>query len=372
MGNENQHIYKRPVDEYLPCEQYKVGNGFVKFFREDDKRFYFSFNNSGTTYLRSQGYQNEPGRDNGIDSIIRNSPLDERWFDGYDEEEKYYYYGLKAGNRQEIARSCRFDNKEEMEKSIAWVRGEESTLGKGAQEREGLWWSAAALRRKQEEEAAAQKTAPVSEVDLIPKLEPIVVPAAVVEKVSPIADAEVSEKGGCSKWLWWLLPVILLAILCYFFCRGCDDKIIETPADISKVVETVEEANKTISKIADKLESAITSGDSFVLEGLNFVYNKDILTEESKVILAEVVAILKKHPDVKVVVEGHTDDKGNDSFNKALSSRRAEFIKSSMVKSGISSSRLKAIGFGERHPIATNGTEEGRAKNRRIEFKIIK
>ncbi len=551
MENKNQHNYKRPVDEYLPCEEYKGEDGFVKFFRKDDKRHYFSFNNSGTTYLRSQGYQNEPGRDNGIDSIIRNSPLDERWFDGYDGEEKYYYYGLKAGNRQEIARSCRFESKEEMEKSFIWVRGEESTLGKGAQEIEGIWWSAAALRKKQEEEAAAlnaseepakvektttkkvvddylpcedyagdegfskffredrkeyyfalnddnrktylrsegytsesgrdnginsvTKNAPldarwvtetamddkyhyyalkagnrqeiarscyyqdkeamlidlawvrgeksvigagsklvggalmsafmlvpkaiqVPEVDPTPEPEPIVEPEPTVKKVAPIAASAVTEKGGCSKWLWWLLPLILLALLCYFFCRGCDDKVIETPAAVTQVVETVTEApkavldkvdesvkvvggavsgvvgdaSKTISKTADKLEAAITSGDSFVLEGLNFEYNKNTLTAESKVILAEVVAILKKHHDVKVVVEGHTDDKGNDSFNKSLSQRRADSIKNSIIKSGISSSRLKAIGFGERHPIATNGTEEGRAKNRRIEFKIIK
>jgi len=551
MENENQHNYKRPVDEYLPCEEYRDGDGFVKFFKEDEKRYYFSFNYSGSTYLRSQGYQNEPGRDNGIDSIVRNSPLDERWFDGYDEEEKYYYYGLKAGNRQEIARSCRFETKEEMEKSFAWIRGEESTLGKGAQEIDGVWWSAAALRKKQEEEAAAlkaseepakvektttkkvvddylpcedyagdegfskfyredrneyyfalnddnrktylrsegytsesgrdnginsvtknapldarwvtdtamddkyhyyalkagnrqeiarscyyqdkvamladlawvrgersvigagsklvggalmsafmlsSKAAPVPEVEPIPEPEPIVEAEPVGEKAAPIATLAASEKGGCSKWLWWLLPLLLLLLICYFFCRSCEDNVIETPPAVTQVVETVtetpkavldkvdestkvvggavsgvvEEANSTISKTADKLEAAITSGDSFVLEGLNFEYNNNTLTAESKVILADVVSTLKKNKDVKIVVEGHTDDKGNDAFNKSLSQRRADSIKNSMIKSGISSARLKAVGFGERHPIATNGTEEGRAKNRRIEFKIIK
>ncbi len=164
MENNNIPIYKRPVDEYLPCLDYKGDEGFIKFYREDEKRYYFAFNGpSGKTYLRSQGYQNEPGRDNGIDSILRNAPLDERWFDGFDEEEKFYYYGLKAGNRQEIARSCRYESKEEMEKDFSWLRGGESILGKGAKKVDGVWYSAAALAEEDKPQKGIDEYLPCEE-----------------------------------------------------------------------------------------------------------------------------------------------------------------------------------------------------------------
>lgn len=80
-----------------------------------------------------------------------------------------------------------------------------------------------------------------------------------------------------------------------------------------------------------------------------------------------VAAFLKEYPQVHVVIEGHTDNSGPDKFNMALSQRRAESIVSVLAeKYGIALSRLKAKGFGETNPIASNDTKAGRAKNRRI------
>ena len=84
------------------------------------------------------------GRDNGIDSIIRNAPLDEKMVSEVTEDGKFHYYILKAGNRQEIARSCYYESKEEMEKDYAWVRGANSTIGGGYRNR-WSWYSAAAI-----------------------------------------------------------------------------------------------------------------------------------------------------------------------------------------------------------------------------------
>jgi outer membrane protein OmpA-like peptidoglycan-associated protein len=82
--------------------------------------------------------------------------------------------------------------------------------------------------------------------------------------------------------------------------------------------------------------------------------------------------IMDKHPEINVVVTGHTDNVGNDATNLALSKRRAENIKKMLVSKGISDSRVKAVGKGETNPIAPNSTKEGRAKNRRIEITIGK
>jgi OOP family OmpA-OmpF porin len=78
--------------------------------------------------------------------------------------------------------------------------------------------------------------------------------------------------------------------------------------------------------------------------------------------------VMKDYPDLKVVVEGHTDSVGSDAYNKNLSQERADAVKKYMVeKNGVDANRIKAIGFGEERPIASNDTEEGRLQNRRVE-----
>jgi OmpA-OmpF porin, OOP family len=88
-------------------------------------------------------------------------------------------------------------------------------------------------------------------------------------------------------------------------------------------------------------------------------YNKDIQT---------VANFMKLNPDVKVAIEGHTDNVGNDEYNKKLSDKRANSIRQYLIdKFGINGSRLTAAGYGESKPIATNDTEEGRQINRRVQ-----
>ena len=84
--------------------------------------------------------------------------------------------------------------------------------------------------------------------------------------------------------------------------------------------------------------------------------------------LAEFADVLKKNPDLNVTIEGYTDNVGTAKYNKKLSQRRAESVKKYLVdKFGIDASRLKAVGYGLEKPIASNKTEEGRKKNRRVE-----
>jgi OOP family OmpA-OmpF porin len=78
--------------------------------------------------------------------------------------------------------------------------------------------------------------------------------------------------------------------------------------------------------------------------------------------------VMKDYPDLNVVVEGHTDSIGSDAYNETLSQERADAVKNYMVeKNGIDANRIKAVGFGEKQPVASNDTEEGRAQNRRVE-----
>lgn len=119
---------KPSVDDYLQCEDYAGAEGFHTFFKEDKKEYYFAFNNKdGKTFLRSEGYSTEKAMKNGIESVTKNAPLEKRWTTGT-VNDKYHYYALKAGNGQEIGRSCYYSTKEEMEADLAWLRGNESSL----------------------------------------------------------------------------------------------------------------------------------------------------------------------------------------------------------------------------------------------------
>ncbi|MGB0525192.1 MAG: OmpA family protein [Flammeovirgaceae bacterium] len=104
---------------------------------------------------------------------------------------------------------------------------------------------------------------------------------------------------------------------------------------------------------------------------VNFHFATTNLTDSSHIEIEKAVAYMRKYPKVFVELRGHTDDIGSEHDNLKLSRHRAHKIKHLLTKSGISGHRIKAIGLGEEHPIATNKTEAGRAMNRRTEFVIV-
>ncbi|NOH61523.1 OmpA family protein [Vibrio sp. RE88] len=87
--------------------------------------------------------------------------------------------------------------------------------------------------------------------------------------------------------------------------------------------------------------------------------------------LRGVAKILVEYPDTSLVIEGHTDSTGSDTTNQILSERRAESVRSYLISQGVASGRAIARGNGERFPLCTNSTSEGRACNRRVEIKIL-
>jgi outer membrane protein OmpA-like peptidoglycan-associated protein len=101
-----------------------------------------------------------------------------------------------------------------------------------------------------------------------------------------------------------------------------------------------------------------------------FDFNSATLKRESFPDLNRAVNVLKENPNMLVTVGGHTDSVGSDSYNQKLSQDRANSVKEYIVRQGINGSRIDAVGYGETRPIADNGTEEGRALNRRVEFLV--
>jgi OmpA-OmpF porin, OOP family len=88
-------------------------------------------------------------------------------------------------------------------------------------------------------------------------------------------------------------------------------------------------------------------------------------------LLDEVVGVMLDAPDIRLAVHGHTDSRGGQAYNRDLSQRRAQAVVKYLTDKGIPFDRLEARGFGADKPLATNDTPEGRANNRRVEFKIL-
>jgi outer membrane protein OmpA-like peptidoglycan-associated protein len=120
---------------------------------------------------------------------------------------------------------------------------------------------------------------------------------------------------------------------------------------------------------AGALEQALSERGTVDVYSIYFSFNSDVLREESEPTLKDIATVLRRHPDWKLRVNGHTDGIGSDQFNLDLSRRRAAAVRNALLKRyGIEPGRLDTAGFGESQPRDTNDTLEGRAHNRRVEL----
>ena len=156
-------------------------------------------------------------------------------------------------------------------------------------------------------------------------------------------------------------------------CQGITQVITPEKVDYDKIEELIiEHIPKIITRdvVVDKYIVAVN--DRIVLVGVNFAFDKSELLPESYPVLDKAVTLLTNNPKVDVEVEGYCDYIGSNAYNKELSVNRAITVKNYLVSKGIADSRLSTVGYGEQNPVADNETEDGRAMNRRIVFRIIK
>lgn len=133
--------------------------------------------------------------------------------------------------------------------------------------------------------------------------------------------------------------------------------------------------DKQAEELQKDLEGAIVQrvGEGILItfnEGMNFDVNSYALPAEGRSNLSDLAEVLLKYEDTDVLIEGHTDNTGSDSYNLDLSEKRAESAKKYLISQGINVSRLNAVGYGEEQPISDNSTEQGRKENRRVEVAI--
>lgn len=155
--------------------------------------------------------------------------------------------------------------------------------------------------------------------------------------------------------------------------KGCPD----TDGDGDGVVDRLdncptEAGVKENQGCKAKQQVVITNTGLQILDIVYFKTNSDVILKKSYPLLNNVAAVVNAQTRIsKIRVEGHTDSQGDDTANLDLSQRRAASVKAYLIGKGVAAERLDSEGFGESQPVDTNDTKAGRAKNRRVEFKIV-
>jgi outer membrane protein OmpA-like peptidoglycan-associated protein len=140
----------------------------------------------------------------------------------------------------------------------------------------------------------------------------------------------------------------------------------ETWGSSYKFVEYI--TNIRIAKGAVPLYDRMMTDGKFITYGITFDVGKSTIKPESMGEINRIAKLMQDNPDLKFSVEGHTDSTGNATSNQKLSDERSAAVVAKLVEMSIAKDRLQSAGKGQNNPIADNGTDEGRAKNRRVEF----
>ena len=125
---------------------------------------------------------------------------------------------------------------------------------------------------------------------------------------------------------------------------------------------------RNVTDYSSAVEKAIAETGKFVTNNILFETGKATLKSESMDEIQKVAEYMKKNPTARFEVQGHTDNQGSDKVNDPLSQQRAEAVVKALEEQGVDPFNLRPVGKGSHEPVADNSTEEGRSKNRRVEF----
>src|SRR5690554_4995102 len=143
--------------------------------------------------------------------------------------------------------------------------------------------------------------------------------------------------------------------------------MINDPVDQFRLI-VVEQDKMMVALEKNDMFEQIDSGEAVILN-FNFEPETAKLQRDSMRFIYDIFGMMKRNPGLKITIEGHTDTMGSKESSMALSESRAESVKSALVSKGISSDRISTKGYGSSKPVSDNKSEEGRAKNRRMEIK---
>jgi len=154
--------------------------------------------------------------------------------------------------------------------------------------------------------------------------------------------------------------------------EGCPESI-DTDGDgvYDDEDECVKIAGSKANKGCPEISNTVLEELNYIAKRIFFETNGAVLSARSYDDLGKMAIIMKKFPNVRFYVDGHTDSKGNDAYNLSLSKKRALAVKEFLENLGVNGNQLEARGFGETQPIASNATEGGRQLNRRVRINLI-
>ncbi|MBO6939369.1 MAG: OmpA family protein [Deltaproteobacteria bacterium] len=169
-----------------------------------------------------------------------------------------------------------------------------------------------------------------------------------------------TEQGTFTSYRFTPGPVTMLALAPGFMPANCETAIPEEGGD----VEVVCELQRALVEVE---EDRVV-----ILEKIQFAHDSAEILEASFGLMQQIADALRDNPDIAVVeIQGHTDDTGTHAYNAQLSQQRAESVEAWLTEHGIAESRLRARGYGETVPLVNEPTDEARARNRRVEFRIL-
>lgn len=136
----------------------------------------------------------------------------------------------------------------------------------------------------------------------------------------------------------------------------------------NQTVITEKQMQQEVTSDASSLADEINKTGHVAVYGIHFDTGKATIQPDSEETLNQIVKLLQDNPDLKLNVQGHTDNVGAKAANQALSEKRAQAVVAWLAAHGVAGNRLSAKGFGDSQPVADNTSDEGRAKNRRVEL----
>ena len=140
--------------------------------------------------------------------------------------------------------------------------------------------------------------------------------------------------------------------------------VAEAPIQLQITSQTIEQSNQqNINKLS--------VGSTLVLHDIYFQFDRSVILQQSYKELTKLLELMQDNPKLRIEIGGHTDDKGSVEYNRRLSESRAKAVADYLISKGVDSKRLTYRGYGKSKPIEDNSTDEGRARNRRVEIKVL-
>lgn len=204
--------------------------------------------------------------------------------------------------------------------------------------------------------------------------------------INPVLDQKI-VKVKKTKWLWWLLAILLLLALIFWFNnRGSqtDTRVQPAAQESNQVTSNTSDTNRNVNAVSgtendnaiaqlDRYFSEDPSDDSdwIGVDSVSFNAGSATPTIQNQEQLNQLVKILNDHPNQQVLIRGFTDSTGSAEANKELSASRANAFKQWLNEHDIDANRLKIEGQGSADPVASNQSSAGRDQNRRVEIKLL-